>query len=148
MIKGYKEKKTKKLLKKTKKEFEDNLDKTIKDEQKNLQKFIDSKINMEEYAKTKQQIEVNKNIFRSNLRKLIDLEQGIKSVKKTEFKIPTGSPPTINKTATEDSGLGGKDATKNSGIRSGYLIAGTKNVLENLDSLMNKKGHVNVLELR
>lgn len=146
MIKAYKQKKTKNLLEKTKKEFVDNLDKTMKDEQKNLQKFIDSKINMEEYARTKQQIEANKYIYRSNLRKLEDLGQGIKPVKKEVFKIPTGSPPTINKTITGDSGFGGKDVTKNSGIGSGYLIAGTKNVLENLDSLIKKKGHVNDLQ--
>ena len=156
MIKAYKEKKTKKLLEKTKKEFVDNLDKTIKDEQKNLQKFIDSKINMEEYARTKQQIETNKYIYRSNLRKLEDLAQGIKPVKKQEFKIPTGTVEQ-NKRATEDSGLGMKSATRDSGIglsktgnKVGYLKKGTQNVLDDIDSLMAKdpEKNPNFLQIR
>ena len=159
MIKGYKEKKTKKLLEKTKKEFIDGLDKANKDEQKNLQKFIDSKITMEEYARTKESIETYKNIYRTNYKRLMDIEQRVKPEKKESFKIPTGTPQVPTKKATEDSGLGMKSktnrsrATKDSGIgasktgnKAGYLIKGTQNVLKDIESL-EKKRHVNDLGL-
>lgn len=80
----------KKALHKEKKKYQEIIDKRIKDQQKNTDKFINSKLTLEEYQRLQNKAKDDVMSSRLALKRITDYETGNVIVeKRREYKIPT-----------------------------------------------------------